>query len=88
MKIHEYQAKELFRKYGVPVPEGRVAFSAGEAVEAAGTLGGYPVVVKAQIHAGGLAMARSGIMLRYSSLAIFSPCSTRTFFTSCPREPV
>ncbi len=53
MKIHEYQAKELFRKYGVPVPEGRVAFSAGEAVEAAGTLGGYPVVVKAQIHAGG-----------------------------------
>ncbi|MDJ0817346.1 MAG: ADP-forming succinate--CoA ligase subunit beta [Desulfobacterales bacterium] len=53
MKIHEYQAKELFRKYGVPVPEGRVAFSADEAVEAAGTLGGYPVVVKAQIHAGG-----------------------------------
>ncbi len=53
MKIHEYQAKELFRKYAVPVPEGRVAFSADEAVEAAGTLGGYPVVVKAQIHAGG-----------------------------------
>ena len=53
MKIHEYQAKELFRKYGVPVPEGRVAFDPDEAVAAAETLGGYPVVVKAQIHAGG-----------------------------------
>jgi len=45
MKIHEYQAKELLRKYGVPTPQGRVAF--------ANSLGGYPVVVKAQIHAGG-----------------------------------
>jgi succinyl-CoA synthetase beta subunit len=53
MKIHEYQAKELFRKYGVPVPEGRVAFDTEEAVAAAEALGGYPVVVKAQIHAGG-----------------------------------
>ena len=53
MKIHEYQAKELFRKYDVPVPEGKVAFSVEEAGENAETLGGYPVVVKAQIHAGG-----------------------------------
>ena len=53
MKIHEYQAKELFRKYDVPVPEGRVAFDPDEAVAAAEALGGYPVVVKAQIHAGG-----------------------------------
>ncbi len=53
MKIHEYQAKELFRKYDIPVPQGRVAFSSDEAVEVAETLGGYPVVVKAQIHAGG-----------------------------------
>jgi succinyl-CoA synthetase beta subunit len=53
MKIHEYQAKELFRKYGIPVPQGRVAFSSDEAAEVAETLGGYPVVVKAQIHAGG-----------------------------------
>ncbi len=53
MKIHEYQAKELFRKYNVPVPEGKVAFSVDEAVKAADTLGGWPVVVKAQIHAGG-----------------------------------
>ena len=53
MKIHEYQAKELFRKYNVPVPEGNVAFSKEEALAAADGLGGYPVVVKAQIHAGG-----------------------------------
>ena len=53
MKIHEYQAKELFKKYAIPVPDGNVAFSAEEAVEIAANLGGYPVVVKAQIHAGG-----------------------------------
>ena len=53
MKIHEYQAKELFRKYDVPVPQGGVAFTVDEAVEVAKNLGGYPVVVKAQIHAGG-----------------------------------
>ena len=53
MKIHEYQAKELFQKYNVPVPRGGVAFTADEAVTVAKTLGGYPVVVKAQIHAGG-----------------------------------
>jgi succinyl-CoA synthetase beta subunit len=53
MKIHEYQAKELFRKFGVPVPQGGVAFAPEEAQAVAGTLGGYPVVVKAQIHAGG-----------------------------------
>jgi succinyl-CoA synthetase beta subunit len=53
MKIHEYQAKELFRKYRIPIPAGGVAFSAAEAVKIAEGLGGYPVVVKAQIHAGG-----------------------------------
>ena len=53
MKIHEYQAKELFRKYNVPVPQGGVAFTADEANRVAATLGGYPVVIKAQIHAGG-----------------------------------
>ncbi|MEJ2220340.1 MAG: ADP-forming succinate--CoA ligase subunit beta [Desulfobacterales bacterium] len=53
MKIHEYQAKELFKKYAIPVPEGEVAFSAEEAVGIANKLGAYPVVVKAQIHAGG-----------------------------------
>lgn len=53
MKIHEYQAKQLFRQYGVPVPEGKAAFTVQEAVEVAEGLDGYPVVVKAQIHAGG-----------------------------------
>jgi len=53
MKIHEYQAKELFRKYGVPTPRGVPCFSADEAVQAARELGGPVWVVKAQIHAGG-----------------------------------
>lgn len=53
MKIHEYQAKKLFADAGVPVPRGQVAFSVDEAVSVAGGLGGFPVVVKAQIHAGG-----------------------------------
>ena len=52
MKIHEYQAKGILRQHGVPVPRGRVAFSAEEAKAAAEELGGQ-VVVKAQIHAGG-----------------------------------
>lgn len=52
MKIHEYQAKALLAKYGVPVPRGSVAFTVDEAETAAKELGGS-VVVKAQIHAGG-----------------------------------
>ncbi|MGH8259083.1 MAG: ADP-forming succinate--CoA ligase subunit beta [Steroidobacteraceae bacterium] len=53
MNLHEYQAKDLFRTYGIPVPQGRVAASAEEAVEAARALGGTVWVVKAQVHAGG-----------------------------------
>jgi succinyl-CoA synthetase beta subunit len=53
MNLHEYQAKELFRKYGIPVPAGRPAGSAEEAVAAAQALGGTVWVVKAQVHAGG-----------------------------------
>ena len=53
MKIHEYQAKEILRKYNVPVPRGHVAFSVDEAVTIAKDLGTDVVVVKAQIHAGG-----------------------------------
>jgi succinyl-CoA synthetase beta subunit len=53
MKIHEYQAKAILARYGVPVPRGEVAFSAQEAGDIARRLGGRPVVVKAQIHAGG-----------------------------------
>jgi succinyl-CoA synthetase beta subunit len=53
MKIHEYQAKELLRTFGVPVPRGYPAFTVREAQEAAQKLGGSFWVVKAQIHAGG-----------------------------------
>ena len=52
MKIHEYQGKAILARYGVPVPRGDVAFNADEAVAIAQRLG-LPVVVKAQIHAGG-----------------------------------
>jgi len=53
MKIHEYQAKEVLRKYGVPTPRGVPCFSVDEAVKAAGAIPGKVWVVKAQIHAGG-----------------------------------
>ena len=53
MNIHEYQAKELLRGFGVPVPKGQPAFTVEEAVKAAEALGGPVWVVKAQIHAGG-----------------------------------
>jgi succinyl-CoA synthetase beta subunit len=66
MKIHEYQAKALFRKYGIPVPEGNVAFGTEEAQRVAGTLNGYPVVIKAQIHAGGRGKG-GGVKLAHSA---------------------
>lgn len=53
MKIHEYQGKELLKKFGVTVPRGIIARTADEAYQAAKELGTSPVVVKAQIHAGG-----------------------------------
>jgi succinyl-CoA synthetase beta subunit len=65
VKIHEYQAKELFRKHGIPVPEGGVAPGPGDACSTAGKLGGYPVVVKAQIHAGGRGKG-GGVKLAHS----------------------
>jgi len=65
MKIHEYQAKEILRKFGVAVPKGRVAFTPEEAVEVAKQIGGFAWVVKAQIHAGGRGKA-GGIKLAKS----------------------
>ena len=53
MKIHEYQAKDILRQYGVALPNGRACFSVEEAVAVAEQLGGSQWVVKAQIHAGG-----------------------------------
>ncbi len=65
MKIHEFQAKEIFQKYNVPVPTGGVAFTPEEARSIADRLGGYPVVVKAQIHAGGRGKG-GGVKLAHS----------------------
>jgi succinyl-CoA synthetase beta subunit len=53
MLIHEYQAKDIFKKYGVPVSPGKAAFTADEAMEAAREIGGERWAVKAQVHAGG-----------------------------------
>jgi succinyl-CoA synthetase beta subunit len=53
MNLHEYQSKELFTSYGIPVPKGLVAATGSEAAEAARTIGGSKWVVKAQVHAGG-----------------------------------
>ena len=53
MKIHEYQGKEILKKFGVMVPIGMVAFTVEEAVRGAERIGGNVWVVKAQIHAGG-----------------------------------
>ena len=64
MKLHEYQAKELLARYGVPVPSGKVARTADEAAAAAEELGGK-VVVKSQVHAGGRGKA-GGIKLANS----------------------
>ena len=53
MKIHEYQAKEILRKFGVPTPRGRAVTNADDVKSVVDELGSLPVVVKAQIHAGG-----------------------------------
>ncbi|WP_333784165.1 ADP-forming succinate--CoA ligase subunit beta [Thermocrinis sp.] len=53
MKLHEHQAKEILRRYGLPVPEGKVAFSLEEARQIAEEFGEFPLVVKAQVHCGG-----------------------------------
>ena len=68
MNFHEYQAKELFAEYGIPVPAGRIARTADEAVAAATALGGSQWVVKAQIHAGGRGKA-GGVKLVKSAQA-------------------
>ena len=65
MLIHEYQAKEILAAHGVPVPEGRPAFTVAEAVDAAEHLGGERWAVKAQIHAGGRGKA-GGVQLAES----------------------
>ena len=58
MNIHEYQAKELMRRYGIAVPDGGVAWTPDEAAKQAGKMGGPVWVVKSQIHAGGRGAGR------------------------------
>ncbi len=65
MKVHEYQAKELFKQYGIPVPRGKVAETPEEAKKIAEELGGNLFVVKAQVHAGGRGKA-GGVKLAKS----------------------
>jgi succinyl-CoA synthetase beta subunit len=65
MNIHEYQAKDLFRQYDIPVPRGSVALTVEEAVAATKELGNYPMIVKAQIHAGGRGKG-GGVRLAHS----------------------
>jgi len=69
VKIHEYQGKEIFRRYGLPTPRGIPAFSVDEAVKAAETIGGGVQVVKAQIHAGGRGKG-GGVKLAKSSVEV------------------
>ena len=66
MNIHEYQAKQLFKKYNVPTPRGHIALTPDEAVKAAQELGGSIWVVKAQIHAGGRGLG-GGVKLARST---------------------
>ena len=75
MNIHEYQGKELLKKYGVAVLDGGVAFTPDEAVAAAEKLGGPIYVVKSQIHAGGRGKA-GGVKL------VDSPAEARAFAES------
>jgi succinyl-CoA synthetase beta subunit len=78
MNLHEYQAKDVFRTYGIPVPAGRVACTPIEAVEAARSLGGSLWVVKAQVHAGGrgkaggVKLARDLDSVRSAAQAMFA----------------
>ena len=74
MNIHEYQAKQVLSKYGVPVPNGEVANSAVEAVEKAKSLGGNKWVVKAQLHSGARGKA-GGVKLCTSEQEIVDLCN-------------
>ena len=65
MNLHEYQAKALFAQFDIPVPQGRVASTAEEALASAEELGGELWVVKAQVHAGGRGKA-GGVLLARS----------------------
>ncbi len=76
MNVHEYQAKDLLREYGVAVPQGRLATTPAEAEEAARELDGDVVVVKAQVHAGGRGKAGGIVLARSPSEARRRPAGS------------
>jgi len=71
MRIHEYQAKELFRRYNIHIPYGGIAFDPDEACSIAHRIGSFPVVIKAQIHAGGRRKG-GGVKLAESTDEVYS----------------
>lgn len=71
MNLHEYQAKQLFARYGLPVPAGYACKNAQEALEAADKLGEAPWVLKCQVHAGGRGKS-GGVMLAKNQEDILS----------------
>ncbi len=73
MNIHEYQAKKLLSKYGVPIPKGGIAHSATEAIYQASELGGSKWIVKAQLHSGARGKA-GGVKLCNSHQEIADFC--------------
>jgi len=75
MKIHEFQAKEIFERYGIPIPEGKMVSSPAEAREAYNELGCAVAVVKAQIHAGGRGKG-GGVKLVRSADEAFAAAET------------
>ncbi|WP_411727073.1 ADP-forming succinate--CoA ligase subunit beta [Methyloglobulus sp.] len=75
MNIHEYQAKQLFLKYGIPVPDGRQTATSENAVEITNRLGGESWVVKAQVHAGGRGKA-GGVKLTKISAEVTDICKS------------
>ena len=93
MNLHEYQAKELFRKYGLPVSQGCVANSASAALKAAKSIGEWPCVIKAQVHAGGRGKA-GGVKLISNKKEVETFCTKHlgkklvTFQTDKKGQPV
>lgn len=93
MNLHEYQAKALFRKYGLPAPKGDVAFNANDAKTIAASLGDAPWVAKAQVHAGGRGKA-GGVKVVKSNEELIDFChrllgtNLVTYQTDASGQPV
>lgn len=93
MNLHEFQAKALFRKYGLPVPKGDVAYNPVDAINVANTIGSAPWVAKAQVHAGGRGKA-GGVKVLHSAEELEDFChkllntNLVTYQTDAKGQPV